>query len=126
MHESDLKLPTLPVQTAHPQQPSAPFSSVVKWSDLAALQTQLKMQNQVWYWLFLLKIKLLLTPIFFFFFFYFFQAIESLIQKFCEMEREKESQRCHIQTLQGKPLHCYWLKSASINEQMFPMFSPHR
>ncbi|CAG01683.1 unnamed protein product [Tetraodon nigroviridis] len=66
--------------------PSASFSSVVKWSDLAALQTQLKMQNQ---------------------------AIESLIQKFREMEREKESQRCHIQTLQGKPLHCYWLNFAS-------------
>lgn len=59
MHESDLKPPTLALQTAHPQQPSAPFSSVVQWSDLATLQTQLKMQNQVRYCLCLLKIKIL-------------------------------------------------------------------
>lgn len=59
MHDSDLKPPTLPLQTAHQQQLPAPFTSVVQWSDLAALQTQLKMQNQVWYWLYLLKIKML-------------------------------------------------------------------
>lgn len=59
MHESDQKPPTLPLHTAHPQQPSAPFSSVVQWSDLAALQTQLRKQNQVCYCLYLLKIKIL-------------------------------------------------------------------
>lgn len=35
----------------------------------------------------------------------FFKAIESLTQKLHEIEREKESQKCHIQTLQGKVLH---------------------
>ncbi|TNM87455.1 hypothetical protein fugu_005676 [Takifugu bimaculatus] len=73
MHESVLDPPTLPLQTTHLQQPSPPSSSVVHWTDLAALQTQLKIQNQ---------------------------AIESLSQKLREMEREKESQKCHIQTLQ--------------------------
>lgn len=59
MHESHRKPPTLALQTAHPQQPSAPLSSVVQWRDLAALQMQLEMQNQVWYCLNLWKIKIL-------------------------------------------------------------------
>ncbi|XP_061539735.1 uncharacterized protein LOC133406260 isoform X1 [Phycodurus eques] len=52
-----------------------PVSPGVQWADLASIQSQLQTQNQ---------------------------AIESLIKKVGNMEREKESQQFHIQTLQAE------------------------
>ncbi|KAM4547659.1 uncharacterized protein PAE49_016246 [Odontesthes bonariensis] len=54
--------------------PTAPsLSPGVQWADLAAIQSQLQIQSQ---------------------------AVESLTQKLHDLEREKKSQQCHIQTLQ--------------------------
>lgn len=38
-----------------------------------------------------------------------FKAIESLTQKLHDVERERQSQQCHIQTLQGNLLHHHYL-----------------
>ncbi|XP_034036278.1 myosin heavy chain, non-muscle [Thalassophryne amazonica] len=54
-------------------QPSSSLSSGVQWADVAAVQSQLQIQGQ---------------------------AIESLTQKLHLMERERQSQQCHIKTLQ--------------------------
>lgn len=40
---------------------------------------------------------------------YALKVIESLNQKLSEMERERQSQKCHIQTLQGNLLHYTYL-----------------
>ncbi|XP_068558489.1 general vesicular transport factor p115 [Cebidichthys violaceus] len=55
------------------RQPSSPLGPPVQWADLAAVQSQLQIQSQ---------------------------AIESLRQKLHDGERERQSQQCHIQTLQ--------------------------
>ncbi|XP_058494616.1 uncharacterized protein LOC131465756 [Solea solea] len=70
IHASDLNPPALPPRAPLPT-PS--LSPGVQWTDLASLQSQLQMQSQ---------------------------AIESLNQKLHDMERERQSQQCHIQTLQ--------------------------
>ncbi|XP_039985421.1 centrosomal protein of 112 kDa [Xiphias gladius] len=73
IHDSDLDPPALPPRAPLLRQPSPSLSSGVQWADLAAIQSQLQIQSQ---------------------------AIESLTQKLHDMEREKQSQQCHIQTLQ--------------------------
>ncbi|XP_076582384.1 uncharacterized protein LOC143318201 isoform X2 [Chaetodon auriga] len=70
---SDLDPPALPPRGPPVRQPPPPLSPGVQWTDLAAIQSQLQMQSQ---------------------------AIESLTQKLHDMERERQSQQCHIQTLQ--------------------------
>uniref|UniRef100_A0A8P4KAU1 Epidermal growth factor receptor pathway substrate 15 n=1 Tax=Dicentrarchus labrax TaxID=13489 RepID=A0A8P4KAU1_DICLA len=73
IHESDLDPPALPPRVPLLRQPSPSLSPGVQWADLAAIQSQLQIQSQ---------------------------AIESLTQKLHDMERERQSQQCHIQTLQ--------------------------
>ncbi|XP_029003465.1 RNA-binding protein 25 [Betta splendens] len=72
MHDSDLDPPTLPPRAPLSRQPSSPTPGV-QWADLAAIQSQLQIQSQ---------------------------AIDSLTQKYRDMERERQSQQCHIQMLQ--------------------------
>ncbi|XP_072245941.1 uncharacterized protein [Leuresthes tenuis] len=67
-------LPLAPQAPPH-RQPSPTLSPGVQWADLAAIQSQLQIQSQ---------------------------AVESLTQKLHDLEREKESQQNHIQTLQGE------------------------
>lgn len=62
-----------PVRVALHRQLSSPVSQNVQWTDLAAIQSQLQIQGK---------------------------AIESLTKKLYDMEREKQSQQCVIQTLQ--------------------------
>ncbi|XP_029988185.1 uncharacterized protein LOC115418031 [Sphaeramia orbicularis] len=73
IHESDLDPPALPPRATLPRQPSSSVSPNVQWTDLASIQSQLQIQSQ---------------------------AIESLTQKLHDMEKEKQSQQCRIQTLQ--------------------------
>ncbi|XP_041791551.1 dynactin subunit 1 [Chelmon rostratus] len=70
---SDLDPPALPPRGPLLRQPPPSLSPGVQWADLAAIQSQLQIQSQ---------------------------AIESLTQKLHDMERERQSQQCHIQTLQ--------------------------
>nr|XP_046247425.1 uncharacterized protein LOC124060460 isoform X2 [Scatophagus argus] len=72
-HESNLEPPALPPRAPLQRHPSPSFSSGVQWADLAAIQSQLQIQSQ---------------------------EIESLTQKLHDMERDRQSQQCHIQTLQ--------------------------
>ncbi|XP_029285028.1 peripheral-type benzodiazepine receptor-associated protein 1 isoform X2 [Cottoperca gobio] len=73
IHDSDLCSPALPPRAPLLRQPSPSLSPTVQWADLAAIQSQLQIQSQ---------------------------AIESLTQKLRDVERERQSQQCHIQTLQ--------------------------
>ncbi|XP_038572286.1 dynactin subunit 1 isoform X1 [Micropterus salmoides] len=73
VHDSDVDRPALPLRVPPLRQPSPSLSPGVQWADLAALQSQLQIQSQ---------------------------AIESLTQKLHDMERERRSQQCHIDTLQ--------------------------
>ncbi|GAA6222360.1 early endosome antigen 1-like [Lates japonicus] len=73
IHDSDLDPPALPPRAPLLRQPSPSPSAGVQWADLAAIQSQLQIQSQ---------------------------AIESLTQKLHDMERERQSQQCHIQTLE--------------------------
>ncbi|XP_047192667.1 golgin subfamily A member 8C isoform X2 [Scophthalmus maximus] len=75
IHDSDLNPPAPPPRALLPRQPSPSLSSNVQWADLAAVQSQLQMQSQ---------------------------AINSLTKKLHDMERERQSQQCHIQTLQDE------------------------
>ncbi|XP_024859712.1 cingulin [Kryptolebias marmoratus] len=69
---SDMDPPALSARS-RPYLPSPALSSGVQWADLAAIQSQLQVQSQV---------------------------IESLTQKLHHLEMEKQSQECHIETLQ--------------------------
>ncbi|KAM6939328.1 uncharacterized protein PEZ65_005404 [Lycodopsis pacificus] len=73
--DSDLGPPALPPRAPLLllRQPSSPLSPPVQWADLAAIQSQLQIQSQ---------------------------AIESLSQTLHDGERERQSQQCHIRTLQ--------------------------
>ncbi|KAM9761299.1 uncharacterized protein ACNS7B_003779 isoform 2-T5 [Menidia menidia] len=71
--DSHLDPPAFPPRVPHNRQPSSSLSPRVQWADLASIQSQLQIQSQ---------------------------AIESLTQKLHDMEREKKSQQCLIQTLQ--------------------------
>ncbi|XP_041863277.1 uncharacterized protein LOC121653696 isoform X2 [Melanotaenia boesemani] len=71
----DLNPPAPPHWDLHHHQPSPSLSTGVQWADLAAIQSQLQIQKQ---------------------------AIESLTQKLHDMEKEKESQHCHIRNLQDE------------------------
>ncbi|XP_032380986.1 uncharacterized protein LOC116695053 [Etheostoma spectabile] len=73
IHDSDLGPPALPPRAPLLRQPSPSLSPSVQWADLAAIQSQLQIQSQ---------------------------AIESLNKKLYDVERERQSQQCHIQTLQ--------------------------
>uniref|UniRef100_A0A3Q1EEX1 Trichohyalin-like n=1 Tax=Acanthochromis polyacanthus TaxID=80966 RepID=A0A3Q1EEX1_9TELE len=73
VRDSDLDPPALPPRAPLHRQPSPSLSPTVQWSEIASIQSQLQIQSQ---------------------------AIESLTQKLHDMERERQSQRCHIQTLQ--------------------------
>ncbi|XP_044056769.1 NF-kappa-B essential modulator [Siniperca chuatsi] len=73
IRDSDLDPPALPPRSPLLRQPSPSLSPGVQWADLAAIQSQLQIQSQ---------------------------AIESLTQKLRDVERERQSQQCHIQTLQ--------------------------
>ncbi|MEQ2294497.1 hypothetical protein AMECASPLE_004607 [Ameca splendens] len=55
------------------RKPPSSLGSCVQWADLAAIQSQLQIQNQL---------------------------IETLTQKLHHLEREEQSQQCHIHTLQ--------------------------
>ncbi|XP_040896596.1 general vesicular transport factor p115 isoform X2 [Toxotes jaculatrix] len=70
---NDSDPPALPPRAPLLRQPSPSLSPGVQWADLAAIQSQLQIQSQ---------------------------AIESLTQKLHNTERERQSQQCHIQTLQ--------------------------
>lgn len=70
LDKSELDLP--PRVPLH-RQLSSPVSPNVQWADLAAIQSQLQIQSQ---------------------------ALESLTKKLHDLEREKQSQHCLIQTLQ--------------------------
>ncbi|KAM3618898.1 uncharacterized protein V6R79_000150 [Siganus canaliculatus] len=70
---SDLDPPALPPRTHLLRQSSPSLSPGVQWTDLASIQSQLQIQSQ---------------------------EIDTLTQKLHDMERERQSQRCHIQTLQ--------------------------
>ncbi|MED6247435.1 hypothetical protein ATANTOWER_001361 [Ataeniobius toweri] len=71
--KSDLD-PAAPSHVAHPdRKPPSSLGSCVQWADLAAIQSQLQIQSQL---------------------------IETLTQKLHHLEREEQSQQCHIQTLQ--------------------------
>ncbi|XP_056133233.1 uncharacterized protein LOC130110226 [Lampris incognitus] len=73
-HDPDLGLPSLPPpRVPLPQQPISSSSPGVKWGDVAAVQSQLQIQSQ---------------------------AIECLTQKLHDMDRGRQSQQRHIQTLQ--------------------------
>ncbi|XP_047443042.1 coiled-coil domain-containing protein 102A [Mugil cephalus] len=71
--DSDLDPPALPPRGPLLRQPPPSLGPGVQWADLAAVQSQLQIQNQ---------------------------AIESLTQKLHDVLRERQSQQCHIQTLQ--------------------------
>ncbi|XP_068599536.1 coiled-coil domain-containing protein 159 [Brachionichthys hirsutus] len=71
--ESDLDPPALPPRAPHLRPPSSSPGPCVQWADLAAIQSQLQIQSQV---------------------------VESLTKKLHDMERERQSQQCQIQTLQ--------------------------
>ncbi|XP_054458910.1 dynactin subunit 1 [Anoplopoma fimbria] len=71
--DSDLGPPAVPPRAPLLRQPSSSLSPAVQWADLAAIQSQLQIQSQ---------------------------AIESLTHKLHDVERERQSQQCHIQTLQ--------------------------
>ncbi|XP_028259491.1 trichohyalin isoform X2 [Parambassis ranga] len=73
VHDSDLDPPALPPRASHHRQLSPSVNPAVQWTDIASFQSQLQIQSQ---------------------------AIESLTQKLHDMEKERESQQCHIQTLQ--------------------------
>ncbi|TDH08347.1 hypothetical protein EPR50_G00096530 [Perca flavescens] len=73
IRDSDLGPPALPPRAPLLRQPSPSLSPSVQWADLAAIQSQLQLQSQ---------------------------AIESLTKKLHDVERERQSQQCHIQTLQ--------------------------
>ncbi|XP_078115502.1 uncharacterized protein LOC144523655 [Sander vitreus] len=73
IRDSDLGPPALPPRAPLLRQPSPSLSPSVHWADLAAIQSQLQIQSQ---------------------------AIESLTKKLHDVERERQSQQCHIQTLQ--------------------------
>ncbi|XP_039666688.1 general vesicular transport factor p115 isoform X1 [Perca fluviatilis] len=73
IRDSDLGPPALPPRAPLLRQPSPSLSPSVQWADLAAIQSQLQIQSQ---------------------------AIESLTKKLHDVERERQSQQCHIQTLQ--------------------------
>ncbi|XP_044216905.1 golgin subfamily A member 8C isoform X2 [Thunnus albacares] len=73
VHDSDLDPPALPPRAPLLRQPSPSPSPGVQWADLATIQSQLQIQSQ---------------------------AIESLTRKLHDTERERQSQQCHIQTLQ--------------------------
>ncbi|XP_053177626.1 cingulin-like protein 1 [Scomber japonicus] len=73
VHDSDLDPPALPPRAPLHRQLSPSLSPGVQWTDLATIQSQLQIQSQ---------------------------AIESLTRKLHDTEREKQSQQCHIQTLQ--------------------------
>ncbi|XP_034737388.1 uncharacterized protein LOC117950439 [Etheostoma cragini] len=73
IHDSDLGSPVLPPRAPLLRQPSPSLSPSVQWADLAAIQSQLQIQSQ---------------------------AIESLTKKLYDVERERQSQQCNIQTLQ--------------------------
>ncbi|XP_074492024.1 uncharacterized protein LOC141768039 [Sebastes fasciatus] len=72
-HDSDLGPPALPPRVPLLRQLSPSLSPAVQWADLATVQSQLQIQSQ---------------------------AIESLTQKLHDVERERQSQQFHIQTLQ--------------------------
>ncbi|XP_033476546.2 uncharacterized protein LOC117253302 [Epinephelus lanceolatus] len=72
-HDSDLVPPALPPRSPLLRKPSAALSPAVQWADVAAIQSQLQIQSQ---------------------------AIESLTQRLHDLERERQTQQCHIQTLQ--------------------------
>ncbi|XP_072295234.1 uncharacterized protein [Eucyclogobius newberryi] len=63
----------LPARVSLHRQLSSPVSANVQWTDLAAIQSQLQIQGQ---------------------------AIESLTKRLYDVEREKQSQQCLIQSLQ--------------------------
>ncbi|XP_069006159.1 GRB10-interacting GYF protein 2 isoform X2 [Embiotoca jacksoni] len=71
--DSDSDPPALPPRAPLFRQPSPSLGPSVQWADLAAVQSQLQIQSQ---------------------------AIESLTQKLHGVERQRQSQQCHIQTLQ--------------------------
>ncbi|XP_073332792.1 uncharacterized protein [Pagrus major] len=75
IHESDQEPPALPPRAPLLRQPSPSLSPGVQWADLASIQSQLQIQSQ---------------------------AIESLTQKLHDIERERQSQQLHIQTLQDE------------------------
>ncbi|XP_026201268.1 RILP-like protein homolog isoform X2 [Anabas testudineus] len=75
IHDSDLDPPALPPRAPLLRQPSPSLTPGVQWADLAAIQSQLQIQSQ---------------------------AIDSLTQKFHDVERERQSQQCHIQMLQDE------------------------
>nr|XP_054590425.1 general vesicular transport factor p115 [Nothobranchius furzeri] len=72
---SDLDPPALSPRIHPHSQSSLALGSAVQWADLASVQSQLQIQSQ---------------------------AIEALTQKLHDLEREKRSQQCHIQTLQDE------------------------
>lgn len=71
--DSDLDPPALPPRVPLLRKPSPSPSPDVQWADFASIQSQLQIQSQ---------------------------AIESLSQRIHDLEREKQSQQCHIQMLQ--------------------------
>ncbi|KAE8294377.1 hypothetical protein D5F01_LYC07330 [Larimichthys crocea] len=75
IHESDLEPPALPPRAPIQRHPSPSLSPGVQWADLSAIQSQLHIQSQ---------------------------AIESLTKKLHDVERERHSQQCLIQTLQDE------------------------
>ncbi|KAK2835787.1 hypothetical protein Q5P01_016271 [Channa striata] len=73
IHNSDP--PALPPRASLLRKPSFSLTPGVQWADLGAIQSQLQIQSQ---------------------------AIDSLNQKLHDMERERQSQQCHIQMLQDE------------------------
>ncbi|KAM8889735.1 uncharacterized protein ACB058_011148 [Synchiropus picturatus] len=72
-HYVHLDPPALPPRASLHHQPSSSVSRAVQWSDIAAVQSQVQLQNQ---------------------------AIESLTKRLYNMERERQSHQSHIQALQ--------------------------
>ncbi|KAK5869993.1 hypothetical protein PBY51_024664 [Eleginops maclovinus] len=73
IHDSGLAPPALPPRSPLHRLPSPSHGPTVQWADLAAIQSQLRIQSQ---------------------------TTESLTQRLRDVERERQSQQCHIQTLQ--------------------------
>ncbi|XP_028300143.1 uncharacterized protein LOC114461870 isoform X2 [Gouania willdenowi] len=76
-HDYDLKPPALPPRSPLFRQPTPSLSEFVQWADLASIQSQLRLQNQM---------------------------IESLTQRVHDLEKGKQTQHSHIQTLQEEVL----------------------
>lgn len=112
INESQLNHPTFPAA----RQSSTSLSPAVQCAHLAAIQSQLQIQSQVRHYYLFTKarcaspsiwclscgytVELLSTKVLFFLFL-FSQTIESLTQRLHDVEKERRSQKCQIQILQG-------------------------